>query len=135
VLLQTYTPEHPVMRALVGNDLAGFRRAEADLRAPGHWPPFGRLAALIVSADDAAIADEAAAALARTQPRDGVQVLGPAPAPFAMLRGRHRRRLLLRAPRHLAVQPVLRAWLGRARSDGLPRAARIDIDIDPISFL
>ena len=135
VLLQTYAPEHPVMRALIGNDLAGFRRAEADLRAPGHWPPFGRLAALIVSADAAAIADEAAAALARTQPHDGVQVFGPAPAPFAMLRGRHRRRLLLRAPRHLAVQPVLRAWLGRARDEGLPRAARVDIDIDPISFL
>ena len=135
VLLQTYAPEHPVMRALIGNDLAGFRRAEADLRAPGHWPPFGRLAALIVSADEAATADAAAAALARTQPRDGVQVLGPAPAPFAMLRGRHRRRLLLRAPRGIAVQPVLRAWLDRARAEGLPRAARIDIDIDPISFL
>ena len=135
VLLQTYAPEHPVMRALIGNDLAGFRRAEADLRAPGHWPPFGRLAALIVSADETATADAAAAALARTQPRDGVQVLGPAPAPFAMLRGRHRRRLLLRAPRGIAVQPVLRAWLDRARAEGLPRAARIDIDIDPISFL
>ncbi|HQT72970.1 MAG TPA: primosomal protein N' [Acidiphilium sp.] len=135
VLLQTYAPEHPVMRALVSNDLAGFRRAEADLRAPGHWPPFGRLAALIVSADDAAIADAAAAALARTQPQEGVQVLGPAPAPFAILRGRHRRRLLLRAPRGVAVQPVLRDWLARARAGGLPRAARVDIDVDPISFL
>lgn len=135
VMLQTFAPEHPVMRALIANDLAGFRRAEADLRAPGHWPPFGRLAALIVSADDTETADRAAAALARTQPHEKVQVLGPAPAPFAMLRGRHRRRLLLHAPRTLAVQPILRDWLARAREDGLPRAARVDIDIDPISFL
>jgi primosomal protein N' (replication factor Y) len=142
VLLQSYTPDHPVMRALCAGDLAGFRAAEAALREPGHWPPFGRLAALIISADQARVADQAASALARTAPQThapqthapqtDVIVLGPAPAPFAMLRGRHRRRLLLRAPRATALQPIIRAWLDRT---DLPRAARVDIDIDPISFL
>ncbi|MEE3502333.1 primosomal protein N' [Acidiphilium acidophilum] len=132
VLLQSYTPDHPVMRALCSGDLASFRTAEAALREPGHWPPFGRLAALIVSADQHDVADQAANALARTAPRSDVIVLGPAPAPFAMLRGRHRRRLLLRAPRGIALQPIIRDWLGRADP---PRAARVDIDIDPISFL
>jgi primosomal protein N' (replication factor Y) len=132
VILQSFAPDHPVMRALCSGDLAGFRAAEASLREPGHWPPFGRLAGVIISADQAEIADAAANALARTAPADDVIVLGPAPAPFAMLRGRHRRRLLLRAPRAIALQPIIRAWLARAT---LPRAARIDIDIDPISFL
>ncbi|HEX7389169.1 MAG TPA: primosomal protein N' [Acidiphilium sp.] len=133
VLLQSFAPDHPVMRALVDGDLAGFRRAEASLREPGHWPPFGRLAALIVSADDAKTVEIAARALARTAPRpDEALILGPAPAPFALLRGRHRQRLLLRTKRNVAIQPILRTWLGRA---GVPRAARIDIDIDPVSFL
>ncbi|MDD2876098.1 MAG: primosomal protein N' [Acidiphilium sp.] len=132
VLLQSFCPDHPVMQALCSGDLAGFRAAEAALREPGHWPPFGRLAALIISAETAAIADQAASALARTAPHQDVIVLGPAPAPFAMLRGRHRRRLLVRAPRRVALQPILSTWLDRAK---LPRAARVDIDIDPVSFL
>ncbi|MHB1301895.1 MAG: primosomal protein N' [Acidiphilium sp.] len=135
VMLQTYAPDHPVMRALESGDLAGFRAAEAALREPGCWPPFGRLAALIVSAPTPEAAEQAANALSRTAPAREIEVLGPAPAPFAMLRGRHRRRLLARAPRGLALQPILRAWLARAAEAGMPRAARVEIDIDPISFL
>ncbi|HET9148517.1 MAG TPA: primosomal protein N', partial [Acetobacteraceae bacterium] len=133
VMLQTYDPDHPVMQALIAGDLSRFRAQEAALRRPGHWPPFGRLAALIVSASEAETADDAARALARSAPEmDGLIVLGPAPAPFALLRGRHRRRLLVKARRDVALQAVLREWLARARP---PRAARIDIDIDPLSFL
>lgn len=132
VILQTFAPDHPVMQALCTGDLAGFRSAEAALRKPGHWPPFGRLAALIVSAETPEIADHAANSLARTAPQRDIIVLGPAPAPFAMLRGRHRRRLLIRAPRSIALQPIIRDWLARAET---PRAARVDIDIDPVSFL
>jgi primosomal protein N' (replication factor Y) len=132
-LLQTYQPEHPVMRALASGDLAGFRAAEAALRRPGHWPPFGRLAAVIVTADEAEAVAEACHALAMHAPvRDGLVVLGPAPAPFAMLRGRHRWRFLLKAERAVPVQAVLRDWLARVR---LPRSVRIIVDIDPISFL
>ena len=133
VLLQTYAPEHPVMVALVRNDFAAFMAREAESRRPGHWPPYGRLAALIVSADEAAAADEAARALGRTAPQaEGVVVLGPAPAPLAILRGRHRRRLLLRTRRDIAVQPLLRAWLAQVTP---ARGVRIDVDVDPVSFL
>lgn len=133
VLLQTYAPEHPVMQALLSGDLARFMAEEARARRPGFWPPYGRLAALIVSADDGGAADAAAAALGRAAPHgEGVVVLGPAPAPFAILRGRHRRRLLLRTWRTIAVQPILRDWLARVP---VARGVRIEIDVDPVSFL
>jgi primosomal protein N' (replication factor Y) len=133
VLLQTYTPEHPVMEALVAGDLAAFMAREAAQRRPGHWPPYGRLAAVIVSADQAETADALARELGRTAPRgEGVTVLGPAPAPLAILRGRHRRRLLLKTRREIAVQPILREWLARVK---VPRGGRVDVDVDPVSFL
>ncbi len=133
VLIQTFAPEHPVMGALVSGDLDAFMASEADARRPGHWPPFGRLAALIVSARDAVAADDAAAALGRAAPSgEGIGVLGPAPAPLALLRGRHRRRLLLRTARGIAPQGLLRAWLGRVK---IPRETEVRVDIDPISFL
>ena len=121
------------MVALVGQDFAAFMRREADSRRPGHWPPYGRLAALIVSADSAEAADGVARGLGRCAPQgEGVQVLGPAPAPLAILRGRHRRRLLLRTRRDVAVQPLLRDWLAQLRP---PPGVRIDVDVDPVSFL
>jgi primosomal protein N' (replication factor Y) len=61
-----------------------------------------------------------------------VTVLGPAPAPLAILRGRHRRRLLLKTRRDIAVQPILRNWLGQV---AVPRGGRVDVDVDPVSFL
>ncbi|GGG20569.1 primosomal protein N' [Caldovatus sediminis] len=133
VLLQTFSPEHPVMRALVSGDLDAFMRAEAAARRPGGWPPFGRLAALIVSAEDEREADRAARDLGLAAPRgEGVQVLGPAPAPLALLRGRHRRRLLLRTRRDVAVQPILREWLSRV---DVPGGVRVQVDVDPVGFL
>ncbi len=133
VLLQTFSPEHPVMQALVEGDLAAFMAREAAQRRPGHWPPYGRLAALIVSADTAAEADALARDLGRAAPYgDGVEVLGPAPAPLSILRGRHRRRLLLKTRREVAVQPILREWLGKV---AVARSARVEVDVDPVSFL
>jgi primosomal protein N' (replication factor Y) (superfamily II helicase) len=133
VLLQTFSPEHPVMQALVEGDLAAFMAREAAQRRPGHWPPYGRLAALIVSADTAPAVDALARALGRAAPSGGgIEVLGPAPAPLAILRGRHRRRLLLKTRRDIAVQPILRDWLARVP---VPRGARVDVDVDPVSFL
>jgi primosomal protein N' (replication factor Y) len=133
VLLQTFSPEHPVMQALVAGDLAGFMASEAEQRRPGHWPPYGRLAALIVSADSALVADALARDLGLSAPHgDGLEVLGPAPAPLAILRGRHRRRLLLKTRRDVAVQPILRAWLAKVM---VPRGGRVDVDVDPVSFL
>ena len=78
-------------------------------------------------------ADELARDLGRAAPRgEGIRVLGPAPAPLAILRGRHRRRLLLKTRRDVAVQPILREWLERVR---VPGSARVDVDVDPVSFM
>jgi primosomal protein N' (replication factor Y) len=133
VLIQTFAPEHPVMQALVSGDLDAFMESEAAARRPGHWPPFGRLAALIVSARTGEAADEAAAALGRAAPSAPfVTVLGPAPAPLSLLRGRHRRRLLLKTARSIAPQKLIRAWLGRVK---IPSEVEVRVDIDPVSFL
>ncbi len=133
VLLQTFSPEHPVMQALLAGDLPRFMAGEAAQRRPGNWPPYGRLAAIIVSAGTADAADICARDLARAAPHgDGILVLGPAPAPLAILRGRHRRRLLLKTRREIAVQPLLRAWIPQVAAKG---SVRIDIDVDPMSFL
>ncbi len=133
VLLQTFAPAHPVMQALIGGDLGDFYAREAEARRPGHWPPYGRLAALIVSADTADAADRCARDLGRAAPAGvGITVLGPAPAPLAILRGRHRRRLLLKTRRDIAVQALLRGWLERVV---LGKGVRVDVDVDPVSFL
>jgi primosomal protein N' (replication factor Y) len=133
VLLQTFSPEHPVMQALLSGQLAEFMAREAAQRRPGNWPPFGRLAALIVSADTAQAADTVAQHLGRAAPHgDGILVLGPAPAPLAILRGRHRRRLLLKTRRDIPVQPLLRDWLAAVPVRG---SVRVDVDVDPVSFL
>ena len=133
VLLQSYDPTHPVIAALISGDLGAFLTQEAELRRPGCWPPFGRLAALIISAEDERLADQIARALARAAPqKEGIEVLGPAPAPIALLRGRHRRRLLLKTRRDIAVQPILHEWLACVP---IPRQVRLDVDIDPVSFM
>ena len=133
VMLQTFNPEHPVMQALVSGDVDAFMRAEAAGRRPGHWPPFGRLVALVVSSEEERAAERTARDLGLAAPRlEGVEVLGPAPAPLALLRGRHRRRLLLKARREVKVQEVLREWLARV---AVPNNVRVQVDVDPVSFL
>jgi primosomal protein N' (replication factor Y) (superfamily II helicase) len=133
VFLQTFMPENPVIRALVSGDRDRFFAEENAARRQHGMPPFGRLAALIVAAPDSETADFAASAFARASPHmPGLQVLGPAPAPLAILRTRHRRRFLVKAEKSVAIQPVLRDWLGRVK---LPSSVRVQVDIDPYSFL
>ncbi|MFD2265473.1 primosomal protein N' [Lacibacterium aquatile] len=133
VLLQTAAVEHPVLQALLAGDRDGFIAQEMEERRYHGMPPYGRLAAIIVSAPDAGVADTLARALARAAPRmDDLLVLGPAPAPLALLRGMHRRRLLVKAPRALKLQPILADWLSAVP---IPNAARVAVDIDPYSFL
>ena len=133
VLLQTYQPEHPVMQALVGGDRDNFIRTEADARKQHHMPPYGRLAAIIVSGRNERAVDDAANALGRSAPRrDGVSVLGPAPAPISVVRGRHRRRLLVRARKDINIQEILRRWVYSLKPTG---GVRIAVDIDPYSFM
>ena len=96
-------------------------------------PPFGRLAAIVVSAEDAGQAETVARRIGHGAPQmDGMAVFGPAPAPLAMLRGRHRQRLLIHARRSLDVQDVIRDWLGEL--DWSPKV-RVTVDVDPYSFL
>ncbi len=133
VLLQTFDPEHPVIRALVAGDRDGLVAHELAEREAAGMPPFGRLAALILSGRDGALLDRFARDLARLAPAGpGITVLGPAPAPLAMLRGRHRRRFLLKCRRGIKPQPLLHAWLARLRPPG---GVRLQIDVDPYSFL
>lgn len=134
VMLQTHMPEHPVMQALAAHDRDSFLSVETEQRRQLEMPPFGRLAALIVSGEDEAEVDATAAALGRTAPREREEltILGPAPAPLAVLRGRHRRRLLLKGPKNVPLQPVLHDWLLRVQ---VPASVRVQVDIDPYSFL
>lgn len=133
VLMQTYMPEHPVLQALAAGDRERFLAAEMEARRSSGYPPYGRLAALVVSAPHRAQAERAARDLARAWPGgDGVEMWGPAPAPLALLRGLHRFRLLVKARKDVALQPLIRRWLASARQPG---AVRIKVDIDPYSFL
>jgi primosomal protein N' (replication factor Y) len=132
-ILQTYQPEHPVMQALVSGDRDRFVLTELSEREMAGMPPYGRLASLIISGPDPAAVDSVCSALARRAPsQDGVTVLGPSVAPMALLRGRHRRRFLLKTTRDIAVQPFLHAWLGQI---GLPGSVRLQVDVDPYSFM
>ena len=133
VLLQTYQPEDRVMVALAAGDAERFYAAEAEDRRAAGMPPFGKLAALIVSGPDAEAVDRVAAQLARLAPHDPqIEVWGPAPAALSLLRGQHRRRLLLKTARRVSVQSVLRHWLAQIRP---PNSVRIQIDVDPYSFV
>ncbi|MGD0024799.1 MAG: primosomal protein N', partial [Xanthobacteraceae bacterium] len=132
--LQTHQPEHPVMRALIAQDREAFYSAEIEMRERTHYPPFGRLASLVVSGPDRHETESFARSLARAAPvRDEVRVLGPAEAPLALVRGRHRLRLLVKAPRNFDLSAYLREWLTKA-----PKAKgsiKLEIDVDPQSFL
>jgi primosomal protein N' (replication factor Y) len=139
--LQTYMPEHPVMEALVSGQRDAFLEAEAAQRRAFGLPPFGRLAAVIVSGRDAEAVEATARRLRRVAPQvnhqgsnggNRVEILGPAPAPLTVLHGHTRWRLLLKAPRHVSVPGLMKAWLGAVK---IPSHVRARIDIDPYSFL
>ena len=133
VYLQTHEPDAPVMRALISGDAESFYAAETEARRLANAPPFGRFAAIIVSSENLREAEAIARQIAKSAPKlEGMDVYGPAPAPLAMLRGRHRQRLLVHARRTLDVQHVLRDWLGTLT---WPRRVRVSVDIDPYSFV
>ncbi|MBY0302399.1 MULTISPECIES: primosomal protein N' [Sphingomonas] len=133
VFIQTHSPRAAVMQALVTGDADAFYAAETEARRDADAPPFGRYAAIIVSSEDQPAALETARAVGRSAPRiEGMEVYGPAPAPLAMLRGRHRYRLLVHARRALDVQDVIRDWLGAL---DWPAKVRVAVDVDPYSFL
>lgn len=133
-MLQTYQPEHPVIRSILAGDEEGFWRAEASEREQAGVPPYGRMAGIILSGPDVAQVFEIANELARRdQPlrQIGAQVFGPAPAPIARVRGRHRVRLLVKAGKGVALQNALSRWAAQVQIRG---DIRLAIDIDPQSF-
>jgi primosomal protein N' (replication factor Y) len=131
VFLQTYVPGQGVIKALAAGDRDAFLAAEARERERGGLPPFGRLAALIISGKDETALDYFCRDIAQAAPRnEGVRVLGPAPAPIPFLRGKHRRRFLIKTGRG-GVQGFIDAWLSGIK---VPSSLQLKIDIDPQSF-
>src|SRR5262245_25531072 len=132
--LQTHQPEHPVMKALIAQDREAFYNSEIALREHSAYPPFGRLASLLVSGADKHATEGFARRLAAAAPRtEDVKVLGPAEAPLALIRGRHRFRLMVKSARNFDLPAYLREWLEHApkrKGD-----VKLDVDIDPQSFL
>jgi primosomal protein N' (replication factor Y) (superfamily II helicase) len=133
-LLQTHQPDHPVIQAIISGDDEGFWQAEAAQRQAAGAPPFGRMAGIVLSGPDvAAVFDLAGEMARRVGPlvAVGAQVYGPAPAPIARIRGRHRVRLLVKAAKGVPLQAALARWAGQFK---LRANMRLTIDIDPQSF-
>ena len=132
-LIQTYSPDNPAMIALQAGDRDGFMNIERSMRSELGLPPYGRLAALILSAPSAEEANDAGRYIAECAPNaKDVKVFGPAPAPITMLRGRHRRRFLIQSPRNIDLSAFMSTWNNAFK---LPRNVRVNLDIDPYSFL
>jgi primosomal protein N' (replication factor Y) (superfamily II helicase) len=132
--LQTHQPEHPVMKALVACDREAFYESEIASRERTGYPPFGRLASLIISAGDRPTAEGFARKLVAAAPRDErVQLLGPAEAPLAVIKGRFRFRLLLKSARNFDLSEYLREWL--AAGPKTKGNLKLEVDVDPQSFL
>jgi len=133
VFLQTRHPDAPVIDALVQGDREAFYAAETQARRDANVPPFGRLAAIIISSEDHDEARDAARQTGASAPElDGFAVYGPAPAPLSLLRGRHRFRLLVHARRNVEMQRIIRQWLDPMR---WPPGVRVAVDVDPYSFV
>ncbi len=133
-LLQTHQPDHPVIRAIISGDDEGFWAAEATQRQTAGVPPYGRMAGIILSSPDVAQVFDLATAMSRQiapLSEIGAQVFGPAPAPIARIRGRHRVRLLIKAAKGAPIQAAIAAWVAQFR---LPANMRLTVDIDPQSF-
>ncbi len=132
-LIQTWAPDHAVMQAIAAGDRDGFMAIELAEREAVGLPPFGRLAALILSGPDPMALEAFARALAAAAPNgDGVIIYGPADAPLALVRGLRRKRFLVRSERSVDLQSFLAAWRARVK---IPSRIRLTIDVDPYSFL
>ena len=132
-LIQTYAPDQAVMQALAAQDRDAFLQSESEMRRDAGLPPFGRLAAIILSAEDGIRLETYARVLAAAVPNaENLEVYGPADAPLALIRGRRRKRFLVRADRTVDLQAFLSTWLARAKP---PSWVRLQVDVDPYSFL
>ena len=132
-MLQSHMPEHPVLQALVAGDRDGFFDREVAARQAAAMPPYGRLAALVVSATDQHEGLAFVRQLAGQIPAHAaIRVLGPAPAPIARIRNRYRFRFLLKGEKNAPMQAFISQWLSGAKPRG---SIRLAVDIDPYSFM
>ena len=132
VYLQTLYPENAVLQALAANDAGRYIELEKKNRRILKMPPYGKLAAVIVSGAKQEETEKTAIWLGQTAFNDAaVTTLGPAPAPIFMLRGKYRYRLLLKTAKNVKIQDLVREWLKRVK---VPGTVRVEVDIDPYSF-
>ena len=133
VYLQTLYPENPVLKAIIHQDRDAFLSQEKKSRQMLYLPPYGKLAAVIVTSGNEDLAQRAAFHLAKTAPHlQGVSLLGPAPAPIYLLRGKFRYRLLLKTLKTINIQSLILTWLGHLN---FPSNVKVEVDIDPYSFM
>lgn len=133
VLIQTYNPEHPVMTALANHDRDQFLDFEAENRMQAGYPPFTRMAALILSSEDEKKLVAFTKMMIQKMPNDPkITLFGPAPAPIYLLRGRYRYRFLIKSEKRILPQAFIKYWLSQIK---IPDHIRLHVDIDPINFL
>lgn len=134
VFLQSFLPEHPVIQALITGDREAFLQAELTARSNADMPPFSRLAAVIIEGEKEDLVLKTANELAGVinNPSSVIHLYGPAPAPLALLRGKFRYRLLVKAPRNINLPEMMMGWTDSVKT---PSSVRVKIDIDPQSFL
>jgi primosomal protein N' (replication factor Y) len=132
-MLQTLDADNVVMQALLSGDRDSFLKSESEARRLAAMPPYSRLAALVISANDEAQLHKAMRVLESVRPHfNGVGIFGPNMAPLAFLRGRYRARALVQSEKNIDIQAVINGWIAAA---SLPSGVRLQIDIDPYNFL
>ncbi len=132
VYVQTLYPQNPILKALVDNNREQFLQMERHSRKILHYPPFANLASIIISSANADYAASVAHNLVMCAPKENCEILGPAQAPIFLLRGKYRYRLLVKTPKHVKIQQLLKEWLQKIKSNN---KVNIEIDIDPYSFM
>lgn len=131
--LQTYAPDHPVIKTMVAGDREGFYAHEIEVRREGMMPPFGRLAALIISCKEHDLAmNYARHILSKAPQAEDIRLFGPADAPVSLVRGRFRIRILAQSPKAFDLSAYVRFWL--EQTDKATGNLRVQVDIDPVSF-
>ena len=133
VYLQTLYPDNLVLDAVIKHDREAFIDIEKSSRLLLKMPPYGKLAAIIVSSTNNELAETTAYMLGKCAPRtDNIQTFGPAPAPLNLLRGRYRYRLLLKTDKNVNIQKIVKIWTSMVK---IKSNVRVDIDINPYSFM
>lgn len=132
VYLQSYEPDNLIIQALVQGNRDKFIEVEKEARKNTKYPPFGKLAAVVVSGEKNEHVEKVACMLGQSAPQgNGVRVLGPAPAIFSMLRGKYRYRLLMQTVKNVRIQEIVQQWISKVE---IPKDVNVRIDIDPYSF-